>query len=206
MTVASLLIGGEPAFIAVEGLDGVGKSTIVRLVAELTCAEALATPGADLEPVRRSLEPTFDAHPDARMLWYASTVMLASDRIRALRRAGRAVVVDRYFLSTLVYAELRGASLRLAEVERCLVTPHLTVYLHAPRAAREARMRTRSTNTVEDHRTLEPALDARLDDAFRRLGDRPIAGAFHPLLAVAAPEQIAQDILTLIQKSRSHWA
>ncbi len=69
------------------------------------------------------------------MLWYASTVVRASDRIRGLRRAGRAVVVDRYFLSTLVYAgKLRGASLGLAEVERTLVIPHLTVYLHAPGA------------------------------------------------------------------------
>lgn len=206
MTAPSRPLGPTPAVIVLEGLDGVGKSTTARRLADLLDAELLATPGADLEPARSFLEPHLDAHPEARMLWYAATVVRASDRLRALRQAGRAAVVDRYFLSTLAYAELRGASLRLAEVERCLVPPHLTVYLHAPRAAREARMRTRSTNTVEDHRTLDPALDARLDDAFRRLGDRPIAGAFHPLLAVAAPEQIAQDIMALIQNSRSHWA
>ncbi len=201
MTSASRLIGREPAFIVLEGLDGVGKSTAARRVADLLGAEFLATPGADLEPVRRLLEPTFEGHPDARMLWYASTVMLASDRIRALRRAGRAAVVDRYFLSTLVYAELRGAGLGLAEVERFLVVPHLTVYLHAPSAVREARMRGRHANTDEDLRTLDPAVDARLDDGFRRLGARAIGGAFHPLLAVADPAQVALDIMALVDNS-----
>lgn len=201
MTGASWLIGGEPAVIAVEGLDGVGKSTIVRRVADLMGAETLVTPGADLELTRRALESTFEAHPDARMLWYASTVMLASDRLRALRRAGRSAVVDRYFLSTLVYAELRGASLCLSEVEQRLLVPHVTIYLHAPRAVREARMRVRHTNTNEDRRTLDPAVDARLDDAFRRLGRRPIAGALQPLLAAADPDQVARRIVRLVESS-----
>lgn len=203
MTSASRLIGREPAFIVLEGLDGVGKSTAARRVADLLGAEFLATPGADLEPVRRLLEPTFEGHPDARMLWYASTVTLASDRIRALRRAGRAAVVDRYFLSTLVYADLRGAGLGLAEVERTLVIPHLTVYLYAPNAVREVRMRGRHGNTHEDRRTLDPAVDARLDAGFRRLGGRAIAGTFHPLLGVADPEQVALDIVALVENSAS---
>lgn len=198
MTDASWLIAGEPAFIVVEGLDGVGKSTTVRRVADLIGAEALATPGDDLELARRTLEPTFEEHPDARMLWYASTVMLASDRIHALRRAGRGVVVDRYLLSTLVYGELRGAGLGLAEVERSLEIPHLTVYLHAPRTVREQRIRGRRTATDEDRRTLDPAIDARLDESFRRLGERAVAGMFHPLLAVAGPEEIAHDMMALI--------
>jgi len=197
VTAPSRPLGPTPAVIVLEGLDGVGKSTTARHLADLLDAELLATPGADLEPARSFLEPHLDAHPEARMLWYAATVVRASDRLRALRQAGRAAVVDRYFLSTLAYAELRGATLGLAEVERALLVPDLTFYLHAPHHVREARLHGRPRNTPEDRRTLAHTADARLHATFHRLGARPIAGCFHPVLAVADPDQVAQTIRVL---------
>lgn len=168
-------------FVVVEGLDGVGKSTVAR---ELACALGalhLATPDDELREARRLLEPLLDGHANARMLWYAATVMRVSDRVRAARAAGRAIVVDRYILSTLVYGELRGADLQLADVVARLVVPDATIYLHATRACRAARLQGRQDNSCEDARTLVEEADVRLDAAYRRHGARPLAGRFIPI-------------------------
>lgn len=188
-----------PLFAVVEGLDGVGKSVTARRVAEVLGAEHLATPEAELGEARRLLEGAFERHANARMLWYAAAVARASDRIRAHRLAGRAVIVDRYFLSTLAYAQLRAATLELREVERSLEVPDVTVYLHAPRAMRAMRLEGRSINSAEDHRTIDAEVDARLDATFRRLGRRRIAGDFRPVCATGSSDDVVREVIDIVR-------
>lgn len=187
---------GQAPFVVFEGLDAVGKSTTASLFAEAIGAELLATPDDELAAARRELEPWFEEHPNARMLWYAATVVRVSDRVAACLREGRPAVVDRYFLSTLAYAELRGATLRLDEVERALVAPDFTVFLHAPVAIRAARMNGRHLQSKEDVRTLDPANDARLERAYRRHAERRVAGNVIDVdTSERSPSEIARHLV-----------
>lgn len=163
--------------VVVEGLDGVGKSTLVVALASRLGVEPIATPGEAFRPVRAAAEAAFQDSPLARQLFYATTVLAASERAARVLAAGGDVVVDRYLLSTLVYAGARGPTLDLEPVLGALTVPDLTVYLRVDEAERRRRLDGRATSTEEDRWTLDARRRAALDAAFRALVlGHPVAG------------------------------
>jgi len=99
-------------FIALDGLDGTGKSTQCRLLADwlrgrghdvVTCRDPGGTPLGDaLRPIL--LDHTHDMTPTAEaMLFMASRAELVARVIRPALLAGRWVVSDRYLLANVVY-------------------------------------------------------------------------------------------------------
>ncbi len=156
--------------IVVEGLDGTGKSTLARALAERLDAAWLASPCPELRDLRPDLDRIFDDTPLARQLFYASTVMHLSERAEPLLASGRDVVVDRYLLTTLAYAELRGPAMSLAEVTEWLVVPDVTLFLDCDDAVRAERMSRRGILTDEDRRSVVSA--APLRTIYRRLLSR----------------------------------
>ena len=171
----------RPAFVVFEGLDGVGKSTAARVLAERIGARLFRTPDDELAEARALLEPKFEDDPDARMVWYAASVARVSRHVRQLLDRGTSVVVDRYWLSTRVYGEMRGARLSLSEIEQSLVVPDITVFLQAPLSVRAARIAKRGINSREDAVTLDPATDRFLHSAFNRHAGLPTVGRFMPI-------------------------
>ncbi len=129
-------------FIVVEGLDGTGKSTLAAHLAERLGATLLRTPATELSTVRPVVDEAFAQSPVAAQLFYGATVVLASDRARTLLAQGTPVVIDRYWLSTVVYAACRDAHIDLSPVEPVLLRPDLTVFVDAdvavPAEARES--------------------------------------------------------------------
>ena len=114
-------------FIVLEGTDGCGKSTQIRLL-----AERLKGLGRDVETVRDPgstpigeairavlLNPEF-AEMSVRtemMLYMASRAQLVAERIEPALAAGRVIVSDRFVTSTLVYQGFAGG-LDVAEINR----------------------------------------------------------------------------------------
>jgi dTMP kinase len=90
-------------FIVIEGLDGVGKSTIAKALAAEIDAVILTTPGDKFSRIRNELELIYKDSPQARQLFYMSTVVTAANDVRELIAKGKNVIVDRYWLSTQVY-------------------------------------------------------------------------------------------------------
>ena len=83
----------EPVFVVFEGLDGSGKSTCAKLVADLLGAEFLTTPSPEVRVYRDDLIERFDGCQEAcKFFFYLATVFSASQAARALLREGRAVV------------------------------------------------------------------------------------------------------------------
>ncbi len=141
------------SFIVVEGVDGVGKTTLAsRLAARLRhegldvveVREPGGTPVAELARAA-VLDPALDPSPVAELfLILAARADLVSRTIQPALAAGRIVVGDRYDLSTRAYQIAgRGLPDEAVSVANNLATgglvPDLTLVLDAPGAVLSAR-------------------------------------------------------------------
>jgi dTMP kinase len=138
-------------FIALEGLDGSGKTTQARLLAEAVGALLTAEPGATELGTRLRALLLDPASPPVSMR--AEALLLAADRAQHVTEvvapaleAGRWVVSDRFSGSTLAYQGF-GRGLDIDELRRLAgwasdgLTPDLTVLVDVP--VEEARRRRR---------------------------------------------------------------
>ena len=153
------------AFIVLEGVDGAGTTTQVRLLAERLRARGLrvhTTAEPSQGPIgkllRRALSGTLvegDAPVPARPSWQTLALLFAADRLDHLARevepelaAGAIVVCDRYDHSTLAYQSVGGgghaAMPWLRELNRHARRPDLTLVLDVPAAVAAERRRARS--------------------------------------------------------------
>ena len=177
--------------IVVEGLDGSGKSTLARALAEELGATWLTSPCPELRELRASVDEILDATPRARQLFYAATVMHVSELARPLLAAGTDVVMDRYVLTTLAYAELRGCALDLGDVCSELAVPDSTLFLDCDDEVRARRMAGRGELNDEDERSLTEA--TRLRAVYTRLlHHHPLAGRVVRLDGAEALDALVQ--------------
>jgi dTMP kinase len=141
------------ALVAFEGLDGCGKSTqVAALAGALRAAghETVATfeptdgpTGARIRAMARSGKPLA---PEEELRWFVEDRRAhVRDTIGPALAAGRVVVTDRYFLSTVAYQGARGLDWRriLAESEAEFPLPDLVLLLEVEVAVGLARTRAR---------------------------------------------------------------
>jgi dTMP kinase len=101
-------------FFSFDGIDGVGKSTQVRLLADalrerscdvVVCRDPGSTPLG--ERIREVLLTSDAATPISRrsemLLYMAARAQLVEELIRPALEAGRVVIADRYLLANVVY-------------------------------------------------------------------------------------------------------
>ena len=151
----------RPVFIALEALDGVGKTTLARSLAARIGGVAMNTPGDGLREVSGAVLQGLGPHQDARCLFYAATVLARGAEARRTVDDGASVVMDRYWLSTISYARARGVTESFGEVEALVPAPDLTVLLVVDEAERSARLQARGL-TAADRETLDSAFRDRV--------------------------------------------
>ncbi|MCC3842181.1 thymidylate kinase [Vibrio parahaemolyticus] len=186
-------------FIVIEGLDGTGKSTISKKLAERLSAKLISTPGHSFKDIRKPLDIIFSESTKARQLFYAATVLKASEQVRALVSSAQHVVADRYWLSTQVYHNwmCHGEHLNLNDVEYELITPDLTVYLELSLKERHKRVSMRNNNTPQDIKTLTPQATDTLHNLYLNMRDSQVVGKW---LRVDASNEIEFIIDTIMEK------
>jgi dTMP kinase len=146
----------RPAFLSLDGLDGTGKSTQCRLLADwlragghavTTCIDPGGTPlGGQLRALVLNHRPDLDRMCEA-LLFMASRAQLLAEVIRPALDAGQMVISDRYLLANIVYQGHAGG----LDVERLWqmgrfaageLEPDLTIVLDlSPEQAAERRGR-----------------------------------------------------------------
>ncbi|MCI0680707.1 MAG: dTMP kinase [Gemmataceae bacterium] len=102
----------NPPFISLDGLDGAGKSTQCRLLADwlrtrgLDVVQCADPGGTEIGDVLRTLLLEHRGHmtlPCEALLFMASRAQLVAEVIRPALAAGTAVVCDRFLLANVVY-------------------------------------------------------------------------------------------------------
>jgi dTMP kinase len=125
--------------IAVEGIDGAGKTTLAEgIAAALPDVAVLREPGGAVlsERIRELVkDPALEVDPRAEALLYAAArAQLVAEKLLPLLAAGRTVILDRFVDSSLAYQGAgRGLGVEaIAELNRFAtagLTADLTLYL-----------------------------------------------------------------------------
>jgi len=176
-------------------VDGSGKSTCARILADRLDAVLITTPSPEVRSFRDDLIRSYDGRQEAGQLFYLSTVFDASDRVRGILASGRSVVIDRYFLSTQAYAAFRGSQLCIDDTGDLLEPANVTVFLDTPLEVRRKRLTSRGTSAA-DRETISEAADQRLLDEHMCRAGLPVVGRFVRMdSGGATPEGIVQRIM-----------
>lgn len=146
-------------FIVLEGLDGVGKSTLAKGLARALGATLMSTPGAEFADVRGEVLQVLEDDQLAKALFYTATVSYQGRKAREMVSRGGTVVMDRYWASTVAYARARGVTADLDALTPGLATADMVVLITLDEEQRVARLKSRGMS-AEDVETLCPDFKA----------------------------------------------
>lgn len=194
------------AFVAFEGIDGCGKTTQARRVAEETGAIFTFEPGDT--PLGASLRAAvLDAAVDLDAT--SELFVMAADRAQHVAQViepalagGRDVVCDRYSGSTLAYQGY-GRGLDLAAIRSVLdvatrgLEPDLTILLDCPVAVARARRGHRAT--ASDRFESDDAFSERVRAGFLELATA--AGSWVVIDAAGPLADVAKAVDALVARS-----
>lgn len=148
----------EPQIIAIEGLDGVGKTTITAALVELTggvdVTEEIAR---SMRQSRRIIMASDSVY--ARLHYWLAVNYLAGEYAYMSVRAKRTAIIDSYFFRTIVSHKILGATLDWDTVLTTAVRPDRAVLLTVPENVRRKRLVAR--NDPESEPRWHAELDAR---------------------------------------------
>jgi dTMP kinase len=195
------------SLITIEGLDGAGKSTLAKALAEAIAArgrrvELLREPGGvDLSERIRALvkDPALAVAPRAEALLYAAArAQLVEERLAPLLTDGALVLLDRYVDSSLAYqGAARGLGVeRVREINRFAtgaIEPDRTLLLRIAPAAGRARQMQRAQSPDRLEREDE-SFFASIAAAYEELA-RAEPERIRVLDASLAPERVLADAL-----------
>jgi dTMP kinase len=184
----------RPVFVVFEGLDGSGKSTCARGVAERLGARYMTTPSPVVRAHRDHVVGSYAGCQEAAQLFYLSTVFAASDEVRCLLDNTVSVVLDRYFLSTQAYAEFRGSRLDVDALGDSLVSADVTVFLDVPLEVRRRRLEARGSS-MADRETLSAPADRHLRAAHARRAALSVVGRWLCVDAATETPEALQDLV-----------
>lgn len=184
--------------IAFEGLDGCGKSTQLALIAEaleVADYDVLRTREPTDGPVGRRIREMARSNqrvsPEQELAWFSEDRREhVRDEIEPALAAGRVVLCDRYFLSSVAYQGARGLDPQqiLRDSEKEFPLPELALIFEVPAELGLERVASRGG-------IAEPAFE---DLAFLRGVERVFASLERTYIARVdarpAPEVIQQDV------------
>jgi dTMP kinase len=199
------------SLITIEGLDGAGKSTLARALAEAIAARGLRVQllrepgGVELSERIRALVKDPSARVGARaevLLYAAARAQLVQERVQPLLDEGAIVLLDRYVDSSLAY-QGAGRALGIEHVRAInrfatgSLEPDRTLLLRIDPAAGRARQAQRAElpDRLESEGGEFFALIATAYDEIARAEPERV----RVLDATLAPEQVLADALAQVE-------
>lgn len=128
----------KPVFVVIEGIDGVGKTTCAKSIADKMNAFLYKTPSGIFEKTRKEIEKLKDNQ--VRLAFYLASVIYASNKINKLV-PHQVVICDRYIYSTIAYHKALGVDLSYINFKKLpILFPDFCFYLYATEKERRQRM------------------------------------------------------------------
>ncbi|WP_291999509.1 dTMP kinase [Caldivirga sp.] len=187
----------------VEGIDGVGKSTVIRLTAdELRRRGYLVyvTSEPSDSPIglfirKNVLESNLEVEPTALALLFAADRVVHYNRvIRPKVQEGYIVITERYVESTVAYQGSQGVPIEwIMEINSTVAEPDLVIILNAPLSTVAGRLTSRGT--LEYFERNISFLKSVQETYLRRARERnyPVIDASRLI------KDVVNDVLTLIE-------
>jgi dTMP kinase len=131
-------------FAALEGLQGVGKSTIYRLLQQQLGSPWTTVPSIskEINDARKVVDST--GNVDARYLFYLSQVILSGKTVDGLIKNGKNVLVESYIFRTITYHEGVGSKLNFNVEQFDILMPDKIFYLKCGDTERIHRINSRN--------------------------------------------------------------
>lgn len=138
------MIPHEPKFISVEGIDGVGKTSICNFIKEYlekeTNTNCTIVRQNKTEPIGKMIREFITTSPEAKsvsekvypFLFLAGIAETVENIIQPTLDKGEWVVTDRYTMSTAVYQNSVMTDLLLDDFDRWFASPKYIFVLDAP--------------------------------------------------------------------------
>lgn len=143
-------------FVTLEGLSGVGKSTVARLLADALDACWMPTVPIGFGRDRSYFTDTYQLN--ARFWYFMAAVSLAAPRIRRVLDLGHDVVAESYFARTIAFHRGMGSPLDIS-VPSYAAVPDATFRLTCGGAERQRRLAGRSKPRTTWDRLAEERAD-----------------------------------------------
>lgn len=190
----SLARGNLPFLVAIEGLDGTGKSTITTELARRLRGVVVNNPPAEMAAERSAAD---SATPEGRRAWYMKGNQRAAQIAEAaLVRDGVPVVMDRSVASTLAFGAAESAC-AVAPWPGDIRRPDLLVLLTVPEPQRQMRIRKRGQGRTAEEGRLDRDHEfrERVLRNYRALGATPVD-------ATGSVDEIVASIIDLLRRPR----
>lgn len=179
-------MSNERAFIVMEGVDGSGKTTIGKRLAEMIGASFCQTPMGFWRRNRAIVE---NGKPFLRFLFYLVATIHSSIVISKVLKKD-SVVCDRYIHSTLAHHIVYWNKLveKISPKVFPIKKPHFVFYLYSRGDVRDQRVSQRRTNKPKD---LDSQSLQKVHEAF--LG-------FKDVIPIDTSDMFVEDVVNLIVK------
>ena len=145
----------QPILIVFEGMDGSGKTSISKKLANKLKFTWLRTPPEDFSSMREKIDQKYKDVGLALQLFYASTNVYISDVIKKKLEDGNSIILDRYVASTIAYDRIiRDSGLSddfwIKKIFSNVIKPNITFYLVTNDEERKRRIKQRKKNYCDD--------------------------------------------------------
>jgi dTMP kinase len=133
---------GKGIFLVIEGLDGSGKTTQAKILAQ-RLSETYSSIHLTAEPSRGKVGTFIREHylyDQTRLPTEAEALLFAADRVEHMQAElkpalgqGKLVICDRYIYSSLAYQGSSGLSLDwIRNINACALQPDFSIFLDVP--------------------------------------------------------------------------
>jgi dTMP kinase len=124
--------------IVLEGLEGVGKTTLSQATCPLLQAKYVKTPPPELNPVRSFIAGL--GSTEASFYFYLAGLFSIQEDIRQYKKADQHIILDRYIHSTIAYHS-SGTDFVPPQFDgRNLVMPDVVIHITCSERVRTARV------------------------------------------------------------------
>ena len=194
---------GNPICIVIEGLDGIGKSTVVEYLTNYYDAKLIATPPNIIKPFRSIFAN--DNNTDIRFTYYMVGNFIAGEEIKQTLNFCHNVVMYRFYASTISYImgksdeELPNIADNVYSWPKDLYKPEYMFLLTMDESDRVERLINRSIkqNNELSKEDIEiksnPLISERINQVYRNIGCIEIK-----VKKTDTPEMICQKIIKYI--------